>query len=93
MAVRKNRPNEIIWMARPPMTMYSPIFTVSLLVINEDDAPCTQNERISPMINALVTQVIRIRERCSPFTQRIIRPRVIYIEAAKRAGEMMRNMV
>lgn len=53
-------------------------------IIPED---CMTNDNTSPATKILVSQFRRMTECFSPCTRRMMRPRIMYILAAKRAGE------
>jgi hypothetical protein len=45
-----------------------------------------KNDKTSPVTNILVNHDGLINEHEAPFKRRIMRPRIMYIEAAKKAG-------
>lgn len=64
-------------MKRPATTMYSPIWAIFGVEFNPEAADCTFSEMRSPMTNVLDNQLMRIMDRCSPLTVRIMRVRVM----------------
>lgn len=81
-ATTKKNLSKINCMNSPATTMYSPI-CVNFGVEFSPEAPdCTFRDIKSPMTKVLDSQLIRIIDRCSPLTVRMMRVRVMYIEAA-----------
>ncbi len=84
--MRAKRPNMRICIRSPVTTIAFPMFAVLALIIKPADPPWIQNETTSPVTKVFVKRPTLITEYSSPLTTLIILPRVMYIDAAKRAG-------
>lgn len=89
--VTKNSPNEVICTNSPATIIPSPIFLVDALNVKPAELPWIMNDAQSPSKKALVSQLTRMGERCSAWRKRIMRPSVMYIDAAKSAGARRMN--
>lgn len=52
---------------------------------------CIRNENISPATKIFVSHLVRTSEWASPSVRRMMRPKAMYILAAKRAGATSRR--
>ena len=92
--VTTKKPKTIICTNRLAMISFSPILYISRVLADYMPPPPAWREKAttSPVTKILVTHLIEMSDKCSAFTARIRRARIMQMEEAYRAGAIRIRM-